>query len=88
MYLYFPRAPLEIVAFNISWKSLPRLKLFHTSKETTQNYLMVWNVENDRKKVIQGSHLFLLTKFPDFSSIFFIFPWLLLNIFIAFIQYL
>ena len=26
--------------------------------------------------------------FPDFSSIFFIFPWLLLNIIMAFIQYL
>ena len=29
----------------------------------------------------QGSHFFPLTKFPDFSNIFFIFPWLLLNIF-------
>ena len=35
----------------------------------------------------QGSHFFLLTKFTDFSSIFFIFPWLLLNnILMAFIQ--
>ena len=36
---------------------------------------------------LQGSHFFPLTNFPDFSSIFFIFPWLLLNIFMAFIQY-
>ena len=36
----------------------------------------------------QGSHFFPRTKFPDFSSIFFIFPWLLLNIFMAFISLL
>ena len=31
----------------------------------------------------QGSHFFPLTNFPDFSSVFFIFPWLLFNIFMA-----
>ena len=36
----------------------------------------------------QGSHFFPLTKFPDFSSIFLIFPWLLLNIFMVFISLL
>ena len=33
--------------------------------------------------LLQGSHFFPLTNFPDFSSVFFIFPWLLLNIFMT-----
>ena len=37
----------------------------------------MWTFQN----LLQGSHFFPLTKFPDFSSIFFIFPWLLLDIF-------
>ena len=49
---------------------------------------IMWKYAHKKMKYVQGSHFFPRMKFTDFSSIFFIFPWLLLNNFLmAFIQY-